>query len=141
LIQNALEHALADLGESLVLIVLTNSKINVVTEDEFLKDLHQYFLEPEHLFVLVPIPQRFSRGLKAIESLQELHNEACRFFVDNQTIDGPCIKPKSVRGIVNKLIQEFQDQQYDVIVAWALNIYVQALFNHAPMFRIEPIEQ
>lgn len=76
MVQNALKDALTDLGEGLVLIILTNCKIDVVTKDEFLKHFHENFLEPKYLFVLVTIPQRFSGGLEAIECLNELHNEA-----------------------------------------------------------------
>lgn len=63
LVQNALKHALAYLCERLVLVVLANCKVYVVSINELLKNSHEHFLEPKHLFVLVVESQGFGSWL------------------------------------------------------------------------------
>lgn len=63
LVQNALKHALANLSERLVLVVLTNCKVYVVSIYELLKNSHEHFLEPKYLFVLVVDSQRLGSWL------------------------------------------------------------------------------
>lgn len=109
LIQNALEYTLAHLGECKIFIVLTNSKVDVITKDELFKDLHQYFLEPENLSVKVSLSQRLALNVKTIKYLHELEDKACWFFIDDEPIYGPSIKSQTAARVVNELIQELQD--------------------------------
>lgn len=61
LVKNALEDHLANSGKRLVIIILTNSEVNVVSLDEFLEHFHEHLKEPKHLFVLVRLSQGFAR--------------------------------------------------------------------------------
>ena len=79
--------------------------------------------------------------MEAIERFQKFYDELGSFFVNYEAVDRPGVKSKSVWAVVDKLSNEFEDENNHIVITRILNESRNTLLNDAKVVRVEPIEE
>ena len=140
LIQNWVDYHGAQLAKWVIIVKITNRKVDIASCNAFAEHAHQrlevfvnYILFLVSLGTLCSILWR-----KAFVQLKEPNRKFWRLLEDNEAIDVPGVESQAIGRVVEKLLQEFQNQQDHIIV---INKCSKRLFNYFKVLRIEPVKQ
>lgn len=109
LVHNALENEDAQICETFVFVEITNSKVDELAFDTSSQHYHEYFQE----LVELRIDVRFYFPLFWVKAVVEYHiifHYCLSFFEYDETVDVPSIESDAVRGVVEQICQELENQ-------------------------------
>jgi hypothetical protein len=132
---HALEDELGELGEGVVVVVLTDREVYEVARYAVYVDLHL----DSNVFVefLVDVSGD-SLGGHAFKSLQVLADNFGDLLEDNESVNVPGVESESVAPIVHHLAQEVEDQQHHFVV---VDESVQSPRDADEVVREKPVEE